>query len=83
MMHINTHAGKTFIYVASRAKSLADFFMCIDALPACICVRVSDSCEFPCGCWELNQGPLEAVSVLSDLAVFPASTLANFCLAVL
>ena len=24
----------------------------------------SDSCELPCGCWELNQGSLEEQSVL-------------------
>ena len=24
----------------------------------------SDSCELPCGCWELNPGPLEEQSVL-------------------
>jgi hypothetical protein len=26
---------------------------------------VRDSCELPCGCWELNPGPLEEQSVLS------------------
>ena len=38
----------------------------------CIGVKVSDSpgtgssdsCELPCGCWELNPGPLEEQSVL-------------------
>ena len=25
---------------------------------------VTDSCELPCGCWELNPGPLEEQSVL-------------------
>ncbi|CAO2613549.1 hypothetical protein LEMLEM_LOCUS16128 [Lemmus lemmus] len=34
-----------------------------------VCVRVSDlgvtdSCELPCGCWELNPGPREEQSVL-------------------
>ena len=44
--------------------------MCIDVLPAsgslCLCegvgsagTGVTDSCELPCGCWELNPGPLE------------------------
>jgi hypothetical protein len=33
------------------------------------CVKVSDpgvtdSCELPCGCWELNRGPPEEQSVL-------------------
>jgi hypothetical protein len=46
------------------------YFMRIAVLPTCIsCVRVSDlgitdSCELPCGCWELNSGPLEEQSVL-------------------
>ena len=25
--------------------------------------EVTDSCELPCGCWELNSGPLEEQSV--------------------
>jgi hypothetical protein len=33
-----------------------------------ICVRLSDlgvtdNCELPCGCWELNLGPLDEQSV--------------------
>ena len=45
--------------------------MCIDVLPACISVLrvlgsgVTGSCELPCGCWELNPGPLEDQPVLS------------------
>jgi hypothetical protein len=27
-------------------------------------LRVTDSCELPCGCWELNQRPPEEQSVL-------------------
>jgi hypothetical protein len=26
---------------------------------------ITDGCEPPCGCWELNSGPLEEQSVLS------------------
>jgi hypothetical protein len=34
-----------------------------------VCVKVSDigvtnSCKLPCGCWELNPGPLEEQPVL-------------------
>jgi len=25
---------------------------------------ITDGCETPCGCWELNSGPLEGQSVL-------------------
>ena len=25
---------------------------------------ITDGCESPCGCWELNSGPLEEQSVL-------------------
>jgi hypothetical protein len=25
---------------------------------------ITDGCELPCGCWELNSGPLEEPSVL-------------------
>jgi hypothetical protein len=41
-------------------------FMCTGVLPAYLCVgvgspgtEVTDSCEPPCGYWELNLGPLE------------------------
>lgn len=30
------------------------FFLYIDALAACLCVRVSGPLELPCGCWELS-----------------------------
>jgi hypothetical protein len=26
---------------------------------------ITDGCELPCGCWELNSGPLEEHSMLS------------------
>jgi hypothetical protein len=26
--------------------------------------RLTDDCELPCGCWELNQGPVEDHPVL-------------------
>ena len=46
--------------------------MCIGVLPACRSCEgvrspeagVTDSCGLPCGCWELNPGPLEVQSVL-------------------
>jgi len=44
--------------------------MCIDTLPCmyvCVTVsdlRVTDSCELPCGWWELNRGPPEEQSML-------------------
>lgn len=36
--------------------------MCIDTLPASMCASltgVTDHCELPCGCRELNPGPLK------------------------
>ena len=47
---------------------MMDLVLCtlVLCLHACLCegVRffgtgVTDSCELPCGCWELNPGPLE------------------------
>ena len=47
--------------------------MCMGLLLMYICARrgrqipgtgVTDSCELPCGCWELNPGPLEEQPVL-------------------
>ena len=45
-----------------------------------VCVKVSDigvmdSCELPCGCWELNLGPLEDQSMLltTELSLQPFS----------
>jgi hypothetical protein len=42
--------------------------MYIGVLPACLCEGVTspgteatDSGELPCGCWELNLGPLEKI----------------------
>ena len=31
---------------------------------------VADSCELPCGCWELNPGPLQEQQVLFPGAIF-------------
>lgn len=51
--------------------------MCILTLPACMWgVRspgfgVTDSYELPCGCWELNPGPLEERPVLNCWAISP------------
>ena len=40
--------------------------MYMSALSACVPVGqksvsdlITDACELPCGCWELNSGPLE------------------------
>ena len=49
-----------------------NLFICIGVLLAtcrCVCVKVSDlgvtdSCELPYGCWELNSGPQEEYLVL-------------------
>ena len=44
--------------------------MYIGVLPACVRGWIrwnrSYNCEWPCGCWELNLGPLEEQSVLSN-----------------
>jgi hypothetical protein len=39
-----------FIYMSAHQKRASD--------------PISDGCEPPCGCWELNSGPLEEQSVL-------------------
>lgn len=49
--------------------------MCIDVLPACMYAyhvpmgvkrrtKVTDGCEPPHGCWELNSGPVRGASTL-------------------
>ena len=49
------------------------YFSCALVLCLHVCLRkgvryagtgVIDSCELPCGCWELNPGPLEEQSLL-------------------
>ena len=45
----------------------------------------SDSCELPCGCWELNPGPQEEQSVLltTDPSLQPLRTMftgRSYCL---
>ena len=44
-------------------KGLYPLFMYINALSACMSAY-THGCEPPCGCWELNSGPLEEQSVL-------------------
>jgi hypothetical protein len=46
--------------------SLFSFFLNLFYTHACLCegvrcpgTEVTDSCELPCGCWELDPGPLE------------------------
>ena len=36
------------------------------SMHAYLCEGVTDSFELPCGCWELNLGPLEEQPVLID-----------------
>lgn len=43
------------------------FYLC--SLHVCEGIRnpgtgVTDKCELPCGCWEMNPGPLEELPVL-------------------
>ena len=46
------------------------YLLCIESLPPCMPAGqrapdlITDGCEPPCGCWELNSGPLEEQSVL-------------------
>ena len=40
------------------------YFMFIGESVRCPGTGVTDSCELPCGCWELNSGPLEEQPVL-------------------
>jgi hypothetical protein len=43
----------------------------MNALYACTFLPedpITDGCELPCGCWELNSGPLEEQSVLLPLS---------------
>ena len=44
-----------------------DFFTCLYVCEDVRCpgTGVIDSCEQPCGCWELNPGPLEEHAVLT------------------
>jgi hypothetical protein len=45
-------------------------------------IGVTDSCEPPCGCWELNSEPLEEQSVLltTEPSLQPLSLIFNFVL---
>jgi hypothetical protein len=40
---------------------------------------ITDGCEPPCGCWDLNSGPLEEQSVLlpTEPSLQPSSTVSN------
>ena len=47
---------------------------------------ITDSCELPCGCWQLNAGPLQEQQVLKPLSnlssfhfLFPNKNFADFC----
>ena len=39
---------------------------------------ITDGCEPPCGCWELNSGLLEEQSVLFTAEPSPAATSVGF-----
>lgn len=41
---------------------------------------LTDGCELPRGCWELNRGPVEGQRVLLTADISPALTFIVFCL---
>jgi hypothetical protein len=59
---------------SSRSRSLwpKDLFIIISKYTVAVFRRtlkrasdlITDGCELPCGCWDLNLGPLEEQSVL-------------------
>ena len=40
------------------------YSVCVYALRWLCNVTITDGCEPPCGCWELNSGPLEEQAML-------------------
>jgi hypothetical protein len=58
-----------YIKKISNKKDLFIHFMCVSILslssgtPEEGLNPISDDCEPPCGCWELNSGPLEEQSL--------------------
>jgi hypothetical protein len=44
-------------------------------------MSITDGCEAPCGCWELNSGPLEEQSVLltAEPSLQPNDANSFFC----
>ena len=65
-------SNKPYLYKFSFLKIIYFYFVCIGILAACMSVwgcqspgtGVTDRSELPCGCWELNQGPVEEQPVL-------------------
>jgi hypothetical protein len=58
------------LFMISVFKDLFIYYL-NTILPACVSASqksspdlIMDGCELPCGCWELNSGPLEKQSVL-------------------
>ena len=49
-IHTRTHTGALLACMAAFQKMTSDLN--------------TDSCEMPCGCWELNSGPLKEQPVL-------------------
>ena len=71
-------------HASQISLSLSDVFIyyVYSVLPACLLAGqkrapdlITDGCEPPCGCWELNSGPLEEQSVLlsSEPSLQPCS----------
>jgi hypothetical protein len=62
------------------SRILLSFFVFKDLFILCIWVNCSctDGCERPCGCWNLNTGPLQELSVL--LTTEPSLQPWFFCL---
>jgi hypothetical protein len=62
------------------------FYICSFRL--CVCSKecthesdpITDGCEPPCGCWDLNSGPLEEQSVLLTTAPSHHPPTPSFCL---
>jgi len=65
------------------------YLRCMDALSACTPAGqkrasdpITDGCEPPCGCWELNSGPLEErpVFLTAEPSLFHSSCLLSYIL---
>lgn len=59
----------SFLFFFSFWIYLLMYFMCIGTLSMCTSVYqmvISDRCELPCGYWEFNSGPSEAMIALNN-----------------
>ena len=70
-MHAKVRGPFSFLFskIFFIFKVLSIYYLCVH----CCCLQthqkgaldsITDGCEPPCGCWELNSGPLEEQSVL-------------------